>query len=107
MTPEGRVKALVKRLFEKMEEQGDKVYRFMPVQSGYGSVGLDFYVCYRGKFIAVETKKRGKTMTPRQQLTQAEIEAAGGVVFTVRSDEDLVPLAAYMLSLRDGTPWTK
>jgi hypothetical protein len=59
------------------------MYRFMPVQNGMGAPGLDFYLCAGGWFIAIETKAPGKYLTPRQETTKAEIEAADGLVFVV------------------------
>lgn len=86
MTPEGRVKNMVKKALTKL---GDDCWRFMPVQSGYGSVALDFLIAYRGRFIAIETKAPGKTLTPLQESTKAAIEAAGGLVFVVWDDTSL------------------
>jgi len=87
MTPEGRVKEEVKKLLKKFG-----IYYFMPVQTGMGKPGLDFYCCHEGRFFAIETKAKGKKLTDRQQLTAAEIRAAGGVVFEIIGDvgfEDL------------------
>jgi hypothetical protein len=85
MTPEGRIKALVKRRLDALP----KLYRFMPVQNGMGAPGLDFYLCAGGWFIAIETKAPGKKLTPRQETTKAMIEAANGLVFVVDDQESL------------------
>jgi hypothetical protein len=50
MTPEGKVKARVKRALAALP---GKVYSFMPVQTGYGAPTLDFLICYRGRFFAI------------------------------------------------------
>lgn len=84
MTPEGKIKAKVKKALDLLE-----VYRFMPVQNGMGAPGLDFYCCYNGLFFAVETKAKGNKLTPRQSETSRSIAAAGGVVFVIRDDEDI------------------
>ncbi len=84
MTPEGKIKALVKRALDKTPH-----YRFMPVQNGMGAPGLDFFCCINGTFVAIETKAPGKTLTPRQETTVAAIEAANGVVFIVDCKEDI------------------
>lgn len=81
-TPEGKVKAKVNKILS----QYDGVYRFMPVPTGYGMTTLDYLLCVHGRFVAIETKTRGKDLTPRQQQTRAAIEAAGGIV--LRIDED-------------------
>lgn len=97
MTPEGRVKAKVKKAFEKF---GRSCWRFMPVQSGYGAPALDFLFALRGRFIAIETKAPGNKLTPQQESTKAAIEAAGGLVFVVWDDETLdAALAAIHLAL--------
>ena len=63
-TPEGKVKDQIKSVLNKFG-----IYYFMPVQNGMGKPGLDFYCCYRGKFIAIEAKAPGKKPTPRQLNT--------------------------------------
>lgn len=85
MTPEGKVKAMVKKRLDALP----KMYRFMPVQNGMGKPGLDFYLCAGGWFIAIETKAPGNKLTERQETTKAEIEAADGIVFVVDGPESL------------------
>lgn len=85
MTPEGKVKALVKRKLDALP----KMYRFMPVQNGMGKPGLDFFLCAGGWFIGLETKAPGGKLTPRQETTKDEIEAADGIVFVVDGPESL------------------
>lgn len=85
MTPEGKVKAMVKRRLDTLP----KLYRFMPVQNGMGKPGLDFFLCAGGWFVAIETKAPGGKLTPRQETTKDEIEAADGLVFVV---DDLASL---------------
>lgn len=83
-TPEGRVKAQVNRAIADLcSSHGKNIYRFMPVQNGMGAPGLDYFLCVNGYFVAIETKARGNTLTPRQTLTKEAIEAAGGRVFKV------------------------
>lgn len=86
MTPEGRIKAMVKR---RMSQEFPGCYHFMPVQNGMGAPSLDFLYCIRGLFIAVETKAPGKKPTPRQETTIAQITAAGGAVFVVDGADSL------------------
>lgn len=87
-TPEGKIKNKFNRRLKQVF--GDKVYRFMPVQTGYGAPGLDYYLCAGGYFIAVETKAdKSKTLTPRQLTTKAAIEAAGGLVLVAFDDESI------------------
>ena len=81
MTPEGKIKQMVK---DWCKEVG--AYYFMPVQSGYGQKTLDFLICYKGKFIAIETKAPGKKPTKFQELTLREIEGAAGIVKIIDSE---------------------
>lgn len=90
-TPEGRVKAAVKKL---LAEFGSDVYRFMPVQAGFGDTTLDFLCAINGRFFAIETKAPGKTTTPRQQNTIRQITAAGGVCFVI---DNTTPMALQPL----------
>jgi len=96
MTPEGRVKKMVKKALEQF---GEECWRFMPVQSGYGSVALDFLLSIRGRFVAIETKAPGKSLTPLQQSTKDAIEAAGGLVFVVWDETSLELALKIMLAL--------
>lgn len=52
---------------------------FMPVKTLYGKKVVDFIVCYKGKFYAIETKRSEREKpTPLQDITMQEIEEAGG-----------------------------
>jgi len=83
MTPEGKVKARIKKLLDSCKY----MYYHMPVQSGYGKPSLDFIGCHMGRYFAIEAKAPGKEMTPRQEITRDDILAAGGKVFTVDGPE--------------------
>ncbi len=87
MTPEGKVKAAVKRALKK--NFGDMLWEFMPVQNGYGKPALDFLLCIGGRFFGLETKAPGKKPTPLQTTTMMDIQAAGGYTFVVYDDESL------------------
>lgn len=91
-TPEGKVKNLVKQVLKK-----HGVYWHCPVQNGMGAPSLDFICCFQGHFFAVETKAPSKKPTPRQLLTIAEIEAAGGKVFVI--DGDTTELEDWLLEV--------
>ena len=81
-TPEGKIKDIVKK---KLKEAG--VYYFMPVQNGMGAPALDFFVCYKGLFIGIETKAPSKTPTPRQRLTMEEIRNSRGWCAVIDSEQ--------------------
>ena len=83
MTPEGKVKALCKRVLTSHH-----VWFYMPVQNGMGVVGIpDFICCWDGKFLAVECKAPGKisSTTPNQKNRIAEIKDHGGTAIVVDS----------------------
>lgn len=94
MTPEGKVKALVKR---RMAEAFPACYRFMPVQNGMGAPSLDMLYCVEGLFVAIETKAPGGKPTPRQLLTMQEMIRAGALVYTVDGEERLQAAIANII----------
>lgn len=100
MTPEGKVKAKVKKALLAL---GDDCWRFMPVQTGYGAPALDFLMAVRGRFVAIETKAPGKSLTPMQETTKAAIEAAGGIVLIVW-DEDTLAIAMKIILALEFSP---
>lgn len=81
-TPEGRVKAACKKLFQ---QYGAKYV--MPMGTGFGTAGVsDFLVCLKGRFIAVETKAGYGKTTPLQEKFLREVEQAGGIGLVIRED---------------------
>lgn len=80
MTPEARVKAAIDKLLDKYD-----AYYHKPVQNGMGAPGLDYWVCHKGFFCAIEAKKPGGHMTDRQVRTAIEVEKAQGSVFCINS----------------------
>src|SRR5712664_512782 len=100
MTPEGRVKAKVKKALDTL---GTDVWRFMPVQTGFGSPALDYLLCIKGRFVAIETKAPGKKLPPLQEGTKAAMEAAGGIVLVVW-DETSLEIAMKIILALEFTP---
>jgi Holliday junction resolvase len=81
-TPEGKVKASVKKL---LDQHG--IYYFMPATGGYGRSGVpDFIGCARGRFFSIEAKA-GKAKPTALQLREMErIKAAGGLAFVINEE---------------------
>lgn len=80
-TPEGKVKDAVKKELRKRN-----IWFFMPMQNGFGVVGIpDFICCWDGLFLAIETKAPGKRMqtTPNQNRVIAEIKDHAGRAIVV------------------------
>ena len=81
MTPEGKVKKAVK---DYLKEIG--AWYYMPVSNGMGRVGCpDILVCYKGRFMAFETKAPGKikNVTPNQEREITDIQRANGLALVV------------------------
>lgn len=90
MTPEGRVKAAVKKFLVESE-----AYFYMPMSNGMGRVGVpDFVCCWKGLFIAIETKAPGKikNTTPNQDREIAAIRQAGGSAIVIDDVQQLKEL---------------
>ena len=85
-TPEGAVKAEIKKVLTLW---GDDLYYCMPVQTGYGARTLDFLICFRGRFIAVEAKRPGKGPTKLQAHIIEQIRKAGGSAICADNASDL------------------
>jgi len=91
---------LIKKRVKDVLALGGRIYTFMPVQRGFGPAGLDYFCCFKGRFLAVETKVPGKKLTPRQIVTATTIAKAGGMVCVIRDDDDM-RMMMHLLSERD------
>jgi len=91
MTPEGKVKAKVKKTLDNLH-----AYYFMPATGGYGRSGVpDFIGCIDGVFFAVECKADGNKPTALQEREMRLIGDAGGKVLVI--DETNVSFLATLL----------
>ena len=94
-TPEAAVKDAVKKVLKK-----HGIWYFMPMQNGFGVVGVpDFICCFHGMFLGVETKAPGKReqTTPNQDRVLREIVEHGGYTLVV---DDAKQLEDYIIFLR-------
>ncbi len=90
MTPEGKVKKKVKEYLQSIG-----AWYYMPVSNGMGRVGCpDILVCYKGMFMAFETKAPGKikNVTPNQQREIDGIQRANGLAHVVDDVEQVKSL---------------
>jgi hypothetical protein len=106
-TPEGTVKAGVKKTLAKFCEGHDVfIYTEWPVPGGYGKSGLDMIGVVFGHCFMIETKAPNKVITDRQLMTTVRAEKAGARVFII--DEVKGPqhdeLTAWLLSLVETKP---
>ena len=87
LTPEGRVKKKVKEYLQSIG-----AWYYMPVSNGMGRVGCpDILVCYKGAFVAIETKAPGKIghVTANQQREINGIQRANGLAHVVDDVEQV------------------
>lgn len=88
MTPEGRVKNAVKKVLKD-----HNIWFFMPMQNGFGVVGIpDFICCWEGRFLAIETKAPGKrsSTTANQTAKLEEIRKHLGYSLVVDDVQQLI-----------------
>ena len=106
MTPEGKVKADVKKLLkahgcvsasEVGKSQGGDGWYFMPSQNGMGVKSIpDFIGCHKGRFFCIETKAPKKAPTQLQWMQMGLISSAGGECFVVSGDTGLDTLEEWL-----------
>lgn len=104
MTPEGRIKASVKKV---LAEFGPDLWQHWPVQNGMGKPCLDAHCCYLGVYFAIETKAPGQALTPRQKGTALLIERANGKVFIVDGAVSLNAMKEWLQSLQETMTWSE
>lgn len=98
MTPEGKVKAMVKKVLIHHGIEYD-----MPVPSGFGKQQLDFCPCsVDGHLLLIETKAPGEWLTPLQRATALRWCKTGASVFVVSNSEGADALARF-IERRRGT----
>ena len=86
MTPEGRVKDMVKDYLRRRNVKATHpgiIHAHWPVQRGMGTPTLDCNVTINGYAMSVETKAPGETPTPRQWLTIQAKRRAKEIVLVV------------------------
>lgn len=84
-TPEGKVKDDIKAYLKEIG-----AYYYMPVPMGYGAKSVDFFVCWRGWFVAIEAKRPdGPGPTKRQADVLQEVAEASGATVVAHSVEDV------------------
>ena len=94
MTPEGKVKRIIKQILDKYKPT---VYYYMPVPGGYGMPSLDYIGCVGGQSFAIEAKRPGAKATSRQRATIDAMVLAGAQVFEIDgAPEGLAALDAYL-----------
>jgi hypothetical protein len=93
MTPEGEVKETI-----KLHLRGLGVPFFMPVQTGFGKRGVDFYCTLPpgGRALLIEVKRPvGGKLTAAQKNALADNERAGGVSVVARCWADVADAVEF------------
>jgi hypothetical protein len=85
-TPEGKVKNAVNDFLDAID-----AFPFMPMQSGMGKRAVDFIVCWRSVYVAIETKAPGrlKKVSTNQLTFLRNVIRAGGWAFLIDDVEKL------------------
>ena len=99
MTPEGKVKAKIKKRFS---EEWPSSFQFMPVQTGIGQHGIpDHIMCIPvtitpdmvgqeiGLFVGIEAKTAQGKMSSYQQMQRNRILDAKGIYLTIYGINDI------------------
>lgn len=99
MTPEARTKADIDKVLK-----GAGAYKHKPVMNGMGAPALDYHVCHRGFYCAIEAKSPQGVPTPRQIRSMREVRDAGGAVFLINSADhpDFSQLVGWLLHPTPG-----
>lgn len=98
-TPEGKVKAKVKKILEELD-----AYQFSPMTGGFGHSGIpDIVACLQGRFIGIECKTRGNKPTALQLDQLEKIESRGGLALVVNEDS-LVQLKEVIVKWLNTVP---
>jgi hypothetical protein len=78
-TPEGKVKAKVKKILTDMG-----VEWCMPMGTGYGHAGVgDFVGCYLGRYVEIECKAGENEPTKLQWARLNRVMRAGGIALVI------------------------
>jgi hypothetical protein len=94
VTPEGRVKKLIKLYLAELK----CIRVYSPVQMGYGVVGVpDLVGCREGRLFAIEVKAPGNEgrVTALQRLTLDAIAASGGLTCVATCVQDVEDMFGY------------
>lgn len=97
-TPEAKVKTACKRVLQDFG-----IHYFMPMQNGYGIVGVsDIICCWNGWYLAIETKAPGKkaNTTANQRNFLSNIQKNGGLALVIDDAQELRTILMDILNLR-------
>jgi Holliday junction resolvase len=94
VTPEGRVKAAVRKVLD-----AEGVYYFMPAANGFGRAGIpDIICCVQGFFLALELKAgNGKTTALQdREITAINVHGGRAVVINENNINEVKEIIAWI-----------
>lgn len=93
-TTPGSRKILERHVKQALKKRLDELgcYHYWPVPMGIGAATIDCIVCYKGRFIGIETKRPGEKPTPLQKLILEKIKLSGGITFVIDNPDDAAKL---------------
>ena len=89
----------IDKLIKHLNEDVTPIFRLCQVPSVRGGATLDYILCIDGHFVAIEAKKTGAKMSPRQEATATAIRKAGGKVFVISDWEELSEFTEFVIKL--------
>lgn len=104
-TPEGKVKAAIKKYLDSegfwraAAKRPDVVkgWYYMPVSNGMGIHGIPDFVCtYNGRMFCIEAKAPKGVLSEHQKMRHEEIRAAGGIVVVAYDVSDVEAALKWM-----------
>lgn len=79
--PEGK---LVAKIRDLLRERGARAFKIQGGDETFQEVGIpDLLVCYKGRFVGLEVKMPGGTLSAKQKAVLDEIADAGGIAAVV------------------------
>ena len=94
MTPEGKVKALIKAKLDA----DPRIWYFMPVAGVMGKAGVpDFIGVCAGRFFAVEAKADKGKLTKLQKRTLDDIATVSGRVLLIQGEHEATVFDTYII----------
>lgn len=92
--PEGK---LVKKQKDLIIERGGRPFKIHGSDEGFQEIGIpDLLICYRGRFVGIESKMPGGKLRPAQRVVLHEIFKAGGVAAVCETVKEVDEILSYL-----------
>lgn len=104
-----KTEADVKKKLKEALKKVPRFWYFMPMQNGMGVAGIpDFIGCYRGQFVAIETKRPGRRGEANGGLSALQVRIrdliveAGGKYLTIDDQETIDDFMFWVDCIEDA-----